>query len=167
MPLFALVDFAGHRLVATALLPVGKNTLVYGSADAGRTVHSDDPVAADAMQQAGSLLGLKPHVVGRGDGPLGAKEMAVCCDIEVHKGKDDRLYVLDTARLLPPEEPHREVSSVIVPSDPWRSLAQHRGHRNTRMQIAAQALADAADPVEDDDDFGLGESTGEPKPPMI
>jgi len=37
-------------MVATALLPVGKNTLVYGSADAGRHVHDDDAIASDGMR---------------------------------------------------------------------------------------------------------------------
>ena len=36
--LFGVVDYAGWRVLASALLPIGEGTLVYGSADGGRTV---------------------------------------------------------------------------------------------------------------------------------
>ncbi len=37
-----------HSLVAMSILPVGTDTLVYGSSDAGRTVHIDN----DLMNQS-------------------------------------------------------------------------------------------------------------------
>ena len=42
MPLVALVDYLGLRLIATSILPISGDTLIYGSADQGRTVHKDD-----------------------------------------------------------------------------------------------------------------------------
>ncbi len=38
VPLMALIDHRGFRLVALALLPIGKDTLVLGSNDGGTTV---------------------------------------------------------------------------------------------------------------------------------
>ena len=35
VPLMALVDYLGFRLTAMSLLPVGSDTLVYGTMDAG------------------------------------------------------------------------------------------------------------------------------------
>jgi hypothetical protein len=97
-PLMALIDYCGFRLVAVSTLPINKSTIVYGSHDAGRTVHNDDAEVAEAMQKLGSHLNLREHlvcdtrIVGAGD-------------IEVHKGLDGRNYVLDFARTFPPEAP--------------------------------------------------------------
>jgi len=37
------IDFKGFRILATALLPIGPDTICYGSHDAGKTVHASDP----------------------------------------------------------------------------------------------------------------------------
>lgn len=34
-PFMLLLDYRGYRLIATTTLPIGKNSLVYGSADGG------------------------------------------------------------------------------------------------------------------------------------
>ena len=39
LPLMALVDYRGFRLVAISLLPVNKKTLIYGTNDAGFIFH--------------------------------------------------------------------------------------------------------------------------------
>ena len=41
-PLMVTVDYAGHRLCAVSVLPISDATLVYGSADQGRTICSSD-----------------------------------------------------------------------------------------------------------------------------
>jgi len=64
-PLMCTVDLAGFRLVCVSKLPISDATLVYGSADAGRTVHARDPVMNQLMASACSTLGLGPHNVGR------------------------------------------------------------------------------------------------------
>tara|TARA_R110002050_G_scaffold299314_1_gene464532 strand:+ start:996 stop:1304 length:309 start_codon:yes stop_codon:yes gene_type:complete len=43
IPLVVLVDYMGFRLVAESLLPINKNSLIYGTSDAGKTMHCDDP----------------------------------------------------------------------------------------------------------------------------
>eukprot|EP00003_Mantamonas_plastica_P013281 TRINITY_DN2323_c0_g1_i4.p1 TRINITY_DN2323_c0_g1~~TRINITY_DN2323_c0_g1_i4.p1 ORF type:complete len:350 (-),score=80.71 TRINITY_DN2323_c0_g1_i4:1481-2530(-) len=43
-PMFALFDYGGFRVTASSILPVhGKDTLVYGSDDGGKTVHPIHP----------------------------------------------------------------------------------------------------------------------------
>jgi hypothetical protein len=37
------IDFKGFRILATSLLPLGPNTICYGSHDAGKTVHASNP----------------------------------------------------------------------------------------------------------------------------
>lgn len=97
-PLMALIDYCGYRLIAVSTLPINKDTIVYGSADAGRTVHNDDAVVAEAMKKLGEHLNLREHLV------CDAKIVGAG-DIEVHKGLDGRNYVLDFARTFPPEAP--------------------------------------------------------------
>jgi hypothetical protein len=60
----ALVNYRGWRLVASSVLPIDETTIAYGSPNSRRTVHADDPVLNDIMQQAASHLNLKvPAVV--------------------------------------------------------------------------------------------------------
>jgi hypothetical protein len=95
-PLMAIIDYVGYRLVAVSTLPINKKTIVYGSADAGRTVHNSDPVAANIMQQLGKTLNLREHLVFD-------QKIIGAGDVEVHKAEDGRYYMVDFARLLPPE----------------------------------------------------------------
>lgn len=44
---------------------MGSDSLVYGSADAGKTVHADKPEFNDAMRRAAISLNLRSHIVGR------------------------------------------------------------------------------------------------------
>lgn len=54
------------------------------------------------MRMVGDRLNLKAHIVGRGSnerilyGPI---------DMEGHKARDGFYYLIDTARLFPPEAP--------------------------------------------------------------
>ncbi|KAH3755977.1 Histidine kinase A [Pelomyxa schiedti] len=102
VPLVALIDFCGFRLIATSELPIDPGTLEYGSADGGKTVHSRDSEIAVKMEQVGRILNLKAHKVGPTDN---MKVLHGPCDIEVHRAHDGRIYVLDAARLCPPEPP--------------------------------------------------------------
>jgi hypothetical protein len=78
----ALLDFRGFRLMALSLLPIGKNTLVYGSADAGKTVANSNPSLNKMIEVASKELNLKAHGVGPEDD---RKIIYTCCDLE---GKD-------------------------------------------------------------------------------
>jgi len=39
--LMCLIRVYGHTLLVVSKLPLGKNTLIYGSGDAGATIHTD------------------------------------------------------------------------------------------------------------------------------
>ncbi|KAH3733005.1 Histidine kinase [Pelomyxa schiedti] len=98
--LMALIDYRGYRLVAQSLLPIGTNSLVYGSKDAGITVKNSDPKMDLIMQSAGTRLNLKLHSVKNS-----TIQMVGPIDIEGHLGHDGRYYVLDFARTFPPTLP--------------------------------------------------------------
>jgi tetratricopeptide (TPR) repeat protein len=103
-PLMALVDYRGFRLIAMSILPIDRTTIVYGSADAGTTVHAKDAVFNRRMMQAARALNLKPHVVGRfADN---GRVLASAGDLEGHVGhRDKRFYLCDFSRAMPPETP--------------------------------------------------------------
>lgn len=136
IPLMAIIDYRGFRVTATSLLPIsGRETLIYGSCDAGKTVQTTDLHFNDLMERAGTLLNLKPHYAGR-DNP---KLIYMPVDVEGHVtlrfktkqplSKSDsspppptespmapgrRTYVvLDLARLFPPQlpAPHKKGSN--------------------------------------------------------
>eukprot|EP01133_Synstelium_polycarpum_P003664 gene3664-4217_t len=101
-PLMAIIDYRGYRLLAISNLPIGKNTIVYGSCDGGRTVHNSDPVVNEEMKRLASILNIKGHLVGLNSPPTLVYAPG---DIEVHKGLDNRYYMIDFARAFPPEYP--------------------------------------------------------------
>ena len=112
VPLMAIIDYLGFRVAGMAQLPVDAATLHNGSADGGATVVADDPALAALMRAAGTALNLREHTVGR------APHTAVLCapcDIEGHRGRDGRYYVLDAARVFPPEAVSRYFSAVLLP----------------------------------------------------
>jgi hypothetical protein len=47
VPMQALVDYRGFRLVARPLLPLSKDSIVYGSSDAGGSFHCDNAAFND------------------------------------------------------------------------------------------------------------------------
>lgn len=93
-----------HRLVAMTLLPIDSGTIVYGSSDAGHTIHNENEDIERCMKELSSKLNLKPHICGNGkEGKL----LYTAGDIEGHQGKDGRLYCIDLARLFPTEIPDK------------------------------------------------------------
>eukprot|EP01124_Arcella_intermedia_P011340 TRINITY_DN1774_c1_g2_i15.p1 TRINITY_DN1774_c1_g2~~TRINITY_DN1774_c1_g2_i15.p1 ORF type:complete len:1230 (+),score=292.57 TRINITY_DN1774_c1_g2_i15:486-4175(+) len=107
-PLMALIHYRGFILTAVSILPInGRNSLNYGSCDAGKNVMTSLPELNDAMAKAGKWINLEPHLVKNAEiyGPG---------DIEGHCGSDQKYYVLDFGRVMPPQAPlspdaHREV----------------------------------------------------------
>eukprot|EP01122_Echinamoeba_exundans_P010551 TRINITY_DN3977_c0_g2_i1.p1 TRINITY_DN3977_c0_g2~~TRINITY_DN3977_c0_g2_i1.p1 ORF type:complete len:2020 (-),score=323.99 TRINITY_DN3977_c0_g2_i1:241-6300(-) len=111
-PVMALVDYKGFRILATCVLPLVKgSSLLYGSDDGGRTCHADDAYVNEMMAKCGELLNLKEHLVTDKRVKISAP-----CDIEVHRGKDGNIYVLDTARVFPPEYPFPLFGAIKLPS---------------------------------------------------
>jgi tetratricopeptide (TPR) repeat protein len=98
-PLMALIDYKGYRLVAMSVLPIDKATLKYGSADAGRSVLTEDDDLTVLIREASLQLNLKPHLVGRKGEEI---ELASAADLEGHVGYDGRFYMLDFSRTMPP-----------------------------------------------------------------
>jgi len=80
-------------------------------ADAGSTIHDSDDEAAHLMGAAAATINIKPHIVGSG---ANARLLYGPCDIEIHRGVDRRLYVVDVARLLPPEPPGGALAAFLV-----------------------------------------------------
>eukprot|EP01127_Copromyxa_protea_P008596 TRINITY_DN1971_c0_g5_i1.p1 TRINITY_DN1971_c0_g5~~TRINITY_DN1971_c0_g5_i1.p1 ORF type:complete len:2199 (-),score=380.29 TRINITY_DN1971_c0_g5_i1:100-6696(-) len=105
-PLLVLIDWHGYRMIALSLIPIGHNTLKYGSSDSGLTVHSENEELNEQMKLAGQELHLAGHHVG-GPGITKGEEsnhlFYLCGDIEGHLGLDGRFYVLDFARVFPAE----------------------------------------------------------------
>ncbi|KAH3761583.1 Histidine kinase A [Pelomyxa schiedti] len=106
VPLMATVDFLGYRLTAMSLLPITAKSILYGSSNAGRIVHADDPVVVRNMEHICTKLNLKGHTCGTG---LEHKTLWGPTDIEVHRGSDGRFYIIDLSRLFPPERPVKGV----------------------------------------------------------
>lgn len=111
VPLSLLIDYCGYRLVASVRLPISQQTLIYGSSDGGTTIHQKDPIFNRMMEEAASHLNIKQHEVAPGVSLYSA------VDMEGHKGTDGRYYVLDTARVFPPEPPLRTFIAVHIPHD--------------------------------------------------
>lgn len=62
----------------------------------------NDPELNQLIESSSKVLNLKGHNVGL---PGNQKFIYTCCDLEGHKGKDNRYYLLDFARVAPPEPP--------------------------------------------------------------
>lgn len=118
-PFMLLMDYRGYRLIATTKLPIGGTSLIYGSADGGITVRSENATMNQMMKQAATILNIKAHTVGMRNQ---TSVLHAPTDIEGHLGLDGRYYVLDTARICPPEPVHKSFTAVIVPpEDPYPS----------------------------------------------
>jgi hypothetical protein len=89
--------------MAVSILPISGSSIRYGSSDVGRTVHNAIPELNEAMKEAGRILNLKGHLVG--DDQV---EIFGPADIEGHQGTDGRYYLLDFARVAPPQPPARQ-----------------------------------------------------------
>lgn len=98
-PLMALIDYRGYRLVALTLLPINKGTMVYGSADGGKTILKKDEKVNNLIETICTNLNLKAHMAG-----IGVPKLIYSpADIEVHIGTDNRYYAIDFSRIMPPE----------------------------------------------------------------
>ena len=101
-PFMCLVDYRGYRLICMSVLPIDSDrSLVYGSDDGGQTVHTAEghEELREKIREIGKRLKLKEHGVGKG----GKSQVIGPGDMEVHVGSDGKYYLLDLARLFPPE----------------------------------------------------------------
>ena len=95
----ALVDYLGYRLIAISVLPITKETIVYGSSDAAVHVCNSSEELQRKMILSGQMLNLKKHLVGLT--PENQVELYSAGDLEGHKVNDD-FYLLDFSRAFPP-----------------------------------------------------------------
>eukprot|EP00698_Gefionella_okellyi_P019755 TRINITY_DN6103_c0_g1_i2.p1 TRINITY_DN6103_c0_g1~~TRINITY_DN6103_c0_g1_i2.p1 ORF type:complete len:942 (+),score=237.40 TRINITY_DN6103_c0_g1_i2:384-3209(+) len=130
-PLMSIVDYRGFRVTAIAQLPISAKTIVYGSANGGKTVHADIPAVNALMRMLGKKLNLSAHDIAMEDG--GVVSITGPGDIEVHVGEDKRVYVLDTARLMPPQVPEKS-------SDVWYKLFRHEFVRSLSSPLCSDAF---------------------------
>ena len=102
-PMFCLIDYIGFRLIAQTQLPISESTLIYGSKNNGAEVFASNPDLNKKMRAAANKLNLKAHHTGVS--AKGRQLLYFPGDIEGHKGTDNKFYVIDTARVFPPEAP--------------------------------------------------------------
>jgi len=104
LPLLTIVKYNGYKLVAMSVLPIrGEKTLVMGSPDGGR--HFQELEGKEFMHEAALRLNLCQHSVGNA-----GHRTSMPCDMEIHKvfleaTGETRFYVVDFARLFPPQAP--------------------------------------------------------------
>eukprot|EP01126_Amoeba_proteus_P046132 TRINITY_DN5198_c0_g1_i5.p1 TRINITY_DN5198_c0_g1~~TRINITY_DN5198_c0_g1_i5.p1 ORF type:complete len:429 (+),score=94.60 TRINITY_DN5198_c0_g1_i5:1108-2394(+) len=126
-PLLCLIHYKGFCLMAVNKLPIGADTLKYGSGDGGKTVHASIPKLNNLMKEAGTRLNLAPHrvldkyIYGPGD-------------IEAHLGTDNKFYVLDFGRVMPPEFPQK-------PSEIWYNLLRPEFVMNYKNSLCSDAFS--------------------------
>ncbi|KAG5175597.1 CLU domain-containing protein [Tribonema minus] len=100
-----ILDYKGFRMVCAAQLPLGAATLISGSSDGGiNVVGVGDAEVARVLEEAAARLRLRPH-------PCRGTTVYSGADVEVHKGLDGNLYMLDLARSMPPEDPKVRTST--------------------------------------------------------
>jgi hypothetical protein len=104
VPLMALINVRGFRVIAVSLVPISSHTIVFGSSDAGNSFILKDHAVEMALDTLGRSLNLKEHYFLAKDSDK-PKKFRVCADLEVHHGRDGRYYVIDAARLCPPTFP--------------------------------------------------------------
>ena len=85
LPLMALVDYLGFRIVAISLLPINKSTLIYGTQNGGKTVLNSSQKFDRIMQSAAKMLNLKSHTCGLQR--IRSKVLHSAADLEGHLGE--------------------------------------------------------------------------------
>lgn len=91
LPLMALIRYRGHCFLAESIIPVGRDSLVYGSKDGGVTIHADSPAMNEKIRLAALSLNLKAHRVWN---RARTKSIVVHTpiDLEGHNGRDGLYY---------------------------------------------------------------------------
>lgn len=168
-PMMCLVDYLGKRMVCVSHIQgIGDSTLVYGSADAGRTVHTARATLNSQIAGCCEQLNLAPHTVlplqsrksksvlifGPGDleghaverrVPISSSSSSSSSSQEEGQKFEVRTshYLLDFARLFPPEDTNISMSN----SAKFHGLVfQNPGMEELRVRVSgAQPSADPSD----------------------
>jgi tetratricopeptide (TPR) repeat protein len=148
LPLMALIDYRGFRLVAMAALPIDGKTIVYGSPDAGKSLHkSNDAQLRTQLRRACSILNLQPHGAaavdesgggGRDDDP--GVQLAPT-DLEVHLGYDSRLYCIDFSRVMPPQSPDGSKNAHLFKLLRPEFVKRYSGGKDGKQRLVSDAYS--------------------------
>ena len=104
-----LVDIHGFRIMATALLPVAQEeTLVFGDG-----CESTDQRFVDLLNTSSKRMHLAPHPVQYSDEHAPA-EISTSIDVQGHRGMDDRYYLVNLGRVLPPDLPREDSFDLLT-----------------------------------------------------
>jgi hypothetical protein len=88
VPLMTMISHRGFRVLAMAILPItGKDTLVYGTCDAGNQVVNNNEAFNKESLKLAKYLNLKTHIVK-------GCQIHTAVDCEGHVGLDGRLYMV-------------------------------------------------------------------------
>ncbi|GAM25977.1 hypothetical protein SAMD00019534_091520 [Acytostelium subglobosum LB1] len=135
VPLMCIIDYLGYRLIAISLLPIKKETLVYGSSDGGNTVHDDVEEVNEMMEQVGKKMNLRGHLAG-----LNPKYIYGPGDFEIHQSEDNDFYALDFGRLLPPQAYFDHNGHAIAHRDVFFKLLRPEFVRNYEKPLSSDAF---------------------------
>lgn len=91
LPLMALIRYRGHCILAESIIPVGADSLVYGSRDGGLSVFADNAELNEKMRLAAKHLNLKAHRVWNREKSKSVVLHAPI-DMEGHIGRDGLFY---------------------------------------------------------------------------
>jgi Clustered mitochondria/Translation initiation factor eIF3 subunit 135 len=139
LPLMALVDYRGFRLIALSVLPISDATLAFGSSDGGASYRNSCAQLADSCNAACARLHLKPHsppcdnsikIVGPGD----------LEGHEVGEGDARRFYCVDFGRLFPPEAPLASVAKHTPPRSIFFRFLRPELVRGAATPLCSDAL---------------------------
>ena len=94
-PLFTVIHYKGFTISAQTVVPINQKTLVYGSSNGGDTVVNEDSNVHRIVCRSFKEIGLVAHLSGI------TNRQTICgpADMEVHRGNDGRLWVIDLHRL--------------------------------------------------------------------
>jgi Clustered mitochondria len=93
-----LIDWMGSRVLCSCLLPIDSTSLQVGSNDGGAHVASGDASVVAACDDLFASFNLKRHRIASS-----GVEQRSAGDVEAHLADDGVVYLLDLARLTPPE----------------------------------------------------------------
>lgn len=113
LPMSVLVDYRGFRLVAMSTLPITNTTLVFGASDASKDsrINMSNADIIEKMKILGKKLNLKEHGIAGNEESI---KIYTPLDLEAHRGLDNKYYLLDFARLMPPTLPDSSSVSYLV-----------------------------------------------------
>lgn len=100
VPVSVQMRIWGFPVVLQAIIPISRNTLVYGSDDAATTVKKKSPAFQMLMSEIAEKFNLASHEVQDAKGVV--HDLVTGADVEGHHSDiDGRFYLVDLARLFP------------------------------------------------------------------